>query len=63
MRQLKNLEDAIEKINKMEELEIIIKSTKRKLSAIEKKNKINELEEDWRAETVKRRKKHQWTLQ
>ena len=37
MRQLKNLEDAIEKINKMEELEIIIKSTKRKLSAIEKK--------------------------
>ena len=46
MRQLKNLEDAIEKINKMEELEIIIKSTKRKLSAIEKKNKINELEED-----------------
>ena len=39
MRELKNLEDAIEEINKIEELEteIIIESTKRKLSAIEKK--------------------------
>ena len=38
MKELKNLEDAIEEINKIEELEteIITESTKRKLSAIEK---------------------------
>ena len=42
MGELKNLEDAIEGINKLKELEIeiIIKSTKRKLSPIEKE-KIN----------------------
>ena len=38
MGELKNIEDAIEEINKIEELEaiimIIIKSTKRKFSAI-----------------------------
>ena len=46
MRDLKNLEHAIEKINKIEELEtkIIIESTKRKLNVIEKEKiiKINE---------------------
>ena len=61
MRELKNLGDAIEEVNKIEELEteIIIESIKRKLSAIEKEkiNKINELEEDLRIETVKRRMK------
>ena len=38
MKELKNLEDAIEEINKTEELEpeIIIEFSKRKLSAIEK---------------------------
>ena len=59
--ELKNLEDATEEINKLQELdaEIIIESTKRKLSAIEKEkiNKINELEEDLRIEAVKRRVK------
>ena len=48
MKELKNLEDAIEEINKIEELEpeIIIEFSKRKLSAIEKEkiNEINELE-------------------
>ena len=51
MRQLKkNLEDAIEEL----ETEIIIQSTKRKLSALgkEKINKINDLEEDLKIETV-----------
>ena len=61
MTELRNLEDAIEEINKIEELEteIIIKSTKRKLSAIEKEKliRINEIEEDLRIETVKRRMK------
>ena len=58
MKELKNLEDAIEETNKIEELEteIIIESTKRKLSAIEKekRKRIYELEEDLRIETVKR---------
>ena len=48
MKELKNLEDAIEEINKIEELEseIIIEFSKRKLSAIEKEkiNGINDLE-------------------
>ena len=57
MRELKKcLEHAIEKLNKIEELEteIIIESTKRKVSAIEKEkiNKTNELEEDLIIETV-----------
>ena len=50
MKELKNLEDAMEEINKIEELEtvIIIESTKRKISAVEKEkiNRINELAED-----------------
>ena len=58
MKELKNLEDAIEETNKIEELEteIIIESRKRKLSAIEKekRKRINELEENLRIETVKR---------
>ena len=57
----KNLEDAIEEINKIEQLEteIIIESKKRELSAIEKEkiNGIKELKEDIRIETVKRRMK------
>ena len=61
IRELKSLEDAIEKINKIEELEteILIEFTKRKLSAIEKEQiiKIDELEEDLRTETVMRRVK------
>ena len=42
MREVKSLEDAIEKIDKIEELEtkIIIESTERKLSAIEKEKTI-----------------------
>ena len=60
-RELKNLEDAIEEINKIEELEteMIIESTKRKLSAIEKEKliRINELEENLRIKTVKKRMK------
>ena len=41
MRELKTPKDAIEEINKIEELEteIIIESAKRKLSAVEKKLK------------------------
>ena len=54
-------EDAIEETNKIKELEteIIIESTKKKISAIEKEkiNRINELEEDLRIETVKRKMK------
>ena len=40
MKELKSLVDAIEEINKIKELEteIIIESTKKKLSAIEKEN-------------------------
>ena len=55
MRELKNLEYAIIRIKELE-TEIILESTKRKLSAIEKEklNRINELEEDFRIETVKR---------
>ena len=57
-KELKNLEDAIEEINKIEELEteMIIESTKRKLSAIEKEKliRINELEENLRIKTVKK---------
>ena len=59
MIELKNLEDATEEIHKLEELEteIIIESTKRKLSAIEKEKIIKriELEEDLRTKTVMRR--------
>ena len=55
------IEDAIEETNKIKELEteIIIESTKKKISAIEKEkiNRINELEEDLRIETVKRKMK------
>ena len=61
MKELKNLEDAIKEINKIEELEteIIIESTKRKRSAVEKEkiNRMIELEEDLRMEAVKRRMK------
>ena len=60
-RELKNVEGAIEEINKIEELEteMIIESTKRKLSAIEKQKiiRINELEENLRIKTVKKRMK------
>ena len=60
-RELKNVEGAIEEINKIEELEteMIIESTKRKLSAIEKEKiiRINELEENLRIKTVKKRMK------
>ena len=63
MKELKNLEDAIEEINKIEELEtvIIIESTQRKISAVEKEkiNRINQLAEDLRIETVNRRMKEQ----
>ena len=59
--ELKNQEDVIDLLNKIEELEtqIIIETTKRKLSAIENKNvtEINELGEDLRIEAVKRRMK------
>ena len=55
------IEDAIEETNKIKELEteIIIESTKKKISATEKEkiNRINELEEDLRIETVKRKMK------
>ena len=61
MKELKDLEDAIKEINKIEELEteIVIESTKRKLSEIEKEkiNKINELKEDLRTETLERKMK------
>ena len=61
MEELKNLEDVIEEINKIEKLEtdIIIESTNRKLSVVETEriNKINELEENVRIETIKRRMK------
>ena len=60
MRELRNLEHTIEKINIIElETETIIESTKKKLSTIEKEkiNKINKLEEDLRIKTVKRRMK------
>ena len=60
-RELKNVEGAIEEIYKIEELEteMIIESTKRKLSAIEKEKiiRINELEENLRIKTVKKRMK------
>ena len=60
-REIKNVEGAIEEINKIEELEteMIIESTKRKLSAIEKEKiiRINELEENLRIKTVKKRMK------
>ena len=60
MKELKNLEDAIEETNKIKELEteIIIESTKKKIGVIEKEklNRINELE-DLRTETVKRKVK------
>ena len=60
-RELKNVEGAIEEINKIEELEteMIIESTKRILSAIEKEKiiRINELEENLRIKTVKKRMK------
>ena len=60
-RELKNVEGAIEEINKIEELEteMIIESTKRKLSAIGKEKiiRINELEENLRIKTVKKRMK------
>ena len=61
LRELKNLEDAMEEINKVEEsaTEIIIESAERKLNAIEKEKitKMNELGEDLRIETVKTRMK------
>ena len=60
LRELKNLEDAMEEINNVEEsaTEIIIESAERKLNAIEKeKTKMNELGEDLRIETVKTRMK------
>ena len=61
MKELENLEDTIEEINKIEESEtkIITESTKRKLNAIEKEKiiKMNELEEDLRIETIYRRTK------
>ena len=43
MRELKNIDDAIEEISRIEELEteIIIEFIKRKLSAIEKEKKMN----------------------
>ena len=60
-RELKNVEGAIEEINKIEELEteMIIESTKRILRAIEKEKiiRINELEENLRIKTVKKRMK------
>ena len=57
MRELKNLEYAIEKINKIKELEtkLIIESTKRKRNAIEKEItiRINEIEGYINVETKK----------
>ena len=61
MRELRNLEDAIEEINQLEEseTEIVIESRKRKCSVIQKQKiiKINELKEDFGILTVKRRMK------
>ena len=61
MRELKNLEDPIEKLNKTEALKTktIVESTKSERNAKEKEKiiKINELEEDLRVEIVKRRMK------
>ena len=61
MRELRNLEDAIEEINQLEEseTEIVIESRKRKYSVIQKQKiiKINELKEDFGILTVKRRMK------
>ena len=61
MRELRNLEDAIEEINQLEESEtaIVIESRKRKYSVIQKQKiiKINELKEDFGILTVKRRMK------
>ena len=61
MRELKNVEDALEETNKIVELEteIIIESTKRKSSATETEQitKINKLEKYLKIETVKRRMK------
>ena len=57
MRELKDQENAIEEINRIEGLEIetIKGSTKRKLSVVEKEriDKINELEENLRIKIVK----------
>ena len=59
--ELKNQEDVIDLLNKIEELEtqIIIEPTRRKLRAIGNENvtEINELGEDLRIERVKRRMK------
>ena len=59
MRELRNLEDAIEEINQLEEseTEIVIESRKRKYSVIQKQKiiKINELKEYFGILTVKRR--------
>ena len=61
MRELRNLEDAIEEINQLEEseTELVIESRKRKYSVIQKQKiiKINELKEDFGILTVKRRMK------
>ena len=61
MRELRNLEDAIEEINQLEEseTEIVIESRKRKYSVIQKQKiiKINELKEDFGILTVNRRMK------
>ena len=61
MRELRNLEDAIEEINQLEEseTEIVIESRKKKYSVIQKQKiiKINELKEDFGILTVKRRMK------
>ena len=61
MRELRNLEDAIEEINQLEEseTEIVIESRKRKYSVMQKQKiiKINELKEDFGILTVKRRMK------
>ena len=57
MRELKDQENAIEEINRIEGLEIetIKESAKRKLSVVEKEriDKINELEENLRIKIVK----------
>ena len=59
IRELKSLEDAIEKVNKIKELEtrIIIESTKRKRIATKREKiiNINVPEEALRIETLKRR--------
>ena len=59
MRELKNVEDALEETNKIVELETEIESTKRKSSATETEQitKINKLEKYLKIETVKRRMK------